>query len=400
MVAGYTYVGRYPPLYYFLVGWPTLISTSLSIVYVMRVVSVLLASGFLSLALAVAWRWGRSPLLVSAVAVAATPMAVYLAGSVNPNGLEIAVAICAWTSALVLALDRSADPPPLLIAATGLCVAVLPLIRGLSFLWDGLLLLVVAMLAGRHKVVALWRQRQVRIWAVATVAAFAIALAWDVIVKALSELDTGNPVPAHTSHIGLAVLVLSQTKDLALQYVGVFGALNVPSPFVTVLAWGAVAAFVVLLGAVFARRRQLAILAVTVALAIVVPAVIDAQGAHAYGLIGQGRYYLPLVVGVVLVAAAIVPSDVLAGRQRRITVCVLSLTGFGQVSAFVWTLHRYSVGTNRPLDPFLRVTGSWSPPLGVPALDIIFLVVMMIFAIWLTAIVPPSFSDRLDRPQR
>ena len=88
-----TYVGRYPPLYYALVGLPTLVLVSAKGIYAARLVSGALSAAMLALAITSLRRCRGAPLLAAGVAVAITPMALYLAAVVSPSGLEIASAI-------------------------------------------------------------------------------------------------------------------------------------------------------------------------------------------------------------------------------------------------------------------------------------------------------------------
>lgn len=125
-----TYVGRYPPLYYAIVGLPSLAWHSDVAVYLMRLLSGLLTALFVGLALALATVWSRSRMLTLAVAVTATPMVIILGSAVNPNGLEVATAICVWTGGLILVLERAGRPPTSLVAATAAAATVMVLTAG------------------------------------------------------------------------------------------------------------------------------------------------------------------------------------------------------------------------------------------------------------------------------
>ena len=105
------YVGRYPPLYYGIVGLPSLVLENDAAVYAMRLVSGALSAALLALALAVAAVWSRNRLLVVAVATAATPMVFVFGSVVNSSGIEVAAAACVWTGGLLLFLDHSRKPP-------------------------------------------------------------------------------------------------------------------------------------------------------------------------------------------------------------------------------------------------------------------------------------------------
>ena len=181
---GVTYVGRYPPLYYAIVGLPSLVWHTNTAVYLMRLLSGLLCSMFLGLAFALAALWSRSRLLVLAVAVTASPMAIMFGAVVNPSGLEIAAATCVWTGGLILVLDRTSEPPTSLVVATGVAASAMVLSRGLSPLWLAVISGSLAVLApGSLRV--LFRSRTVRIAAVAVALVTLLAVGYIVWAHAL-----------------------------------------------------------------------------------------------------------------------------------------------------------------------------------------------------------------------
>ena len=129
------YVGRYPPFYYALVGLPTLALVSAKGVYGARLVSGALAAAMLALAVTSLRRCRGSPLLGAGLALAMTPMALYLGASINPNGLEVAAAISAWVAAMALASQAPKDVSASGSGALGISVVVLILTRAISPLW-------------------------------------------------------------------------------------------------------------------------------------------------------------------------------------------------------------------------------------------------------------------------
>ena len=84
LVSSHTIMSSYNPLYYLLVGWPVHVLPGLDGLYAMRLISALLCSLLLACAAVIALRIGRVAFV--GVLVAATPMVLYQAGSVNPNG--------------------------------------------------------------------------------------------------------------------------------------------------------------------------------------------------------------------------------------------------------------------------------------------------------------------------
>ena len=79
------YNARYPPLYYSIVGLPSLLADSNWAVYLMRLFSAALSSLFIALAVTSAYVWSKNRLLIAGIVIAATPMVMYLAGIINPK---------------------------------------------------------------------------------------------------------------------------------------------------------------------------------------------------------------------------------------------------------------------------------------------------------------------------
>ena len=100
---------RVQPVYYYLVGWPSLLFDGNASVYAMRIASALLGAAFLAWAFQAASA-GRSRWMPVGVAFAAAPMSMYLIGAVNPNGAELAAAVALWVG--VLRLLESFEGPP------------------------------------------------------------------------------------------------------------------------------------------------------------------------------------------------------------------------------------------------------------------------------------------------
>lgn len=372
-----TYVGRYPPLYYLLVGAPTLLWRGDGAVVAIRLLSALWGALLLGTAVGVATVWSRSRLLVPALAVAVTPMAVFLIGVVNPSGLEIAAAVATWTGAVVLVLDRRDRPPPALVLATVVPATVLVLCRGASALWLAIALGTAALLApGALR--ALWRDRRVRralqVLGMTTVLAVAFVLGF----HSLAVVPVGRPVPPHASTVSVVVQALGLTGAIAREAVGDFGWLDTMSPFAVLVGWWAAAALLVVGGLLWSDRRHARVLAGTVALALLLPVAIIVSQAHHDGLVWQARDGMPLYVGVPIVAGAIFGRD----RERRFGALLdgPSLAVVRQVAArgnlllvvgvaaaqwvdFFWALRRYTVGLGGPLAPWTAVRHGWAPPI-------------------------------------
>jgi hypothetical protein len=376
------YAGRYPPLYYLIVGLPTLVLSTPGVVYWMRLLSLAASAIFLSLALAVAWRWSSSSLLIAGVAVATTPMVIYMASAVNPNGMEISVAICLWVALLVLVFDHADDPPRSLVAVAGVTAVIFPLMRGLSPVWEVLIAATFVGLARRRGLASLLGRRDVRWWALAAAASVGVALIWVVAAGALHQLPNA-PVPPGTTRGHLVALIVGHTGDNIQQFIGVFGALDTPPPLLTYLAWIGTTFVLVVLAYAVADRRVSFWLGTTITMSLVIPAVLELAEARTLGLIGQGRYYLPLAVGVVLLAAATAGRLTSAIRRLpRIAPIVIAMVALGHAAAFASALRRYLVGALGPLNPLAHAPSRWSPPINALVLDLFVVVVAAAYALW------------------
>jgi hypothetical protein len=377
-----TYVGRYPPLYYVIVGLPSLVMKSTAGIYSMRLVSAFIDAVMISLALFSIAFWSRRRLLLVGVIVAATPMVWFLGGVVNPSGLEISAAICLWSSGLVLVLEHADHPPPGLVGVVVGSTAVFLLARPLSPLWVVIVAAMLALVGGRRAIVAILHSRSSR-WSIGSLAVVAIfALTWIFSQHSLDLLPVGAPVSRNESKAHLLSTIIGNTGNWIHEMVGVFGALDTYSPLLTYLVWFAVIGFVVLLAAACARVRQLGVLALLVVAVLVIPVAVAYDEAHRLGVVWQGRDVLPLAVGVPLMALSFVEqANVIRPWRFRLTTILCTGLGVGFVAAFVEALRRYTVGVNGPLN-FLD--GTWHPPLGSLAVAVICCLLVALFMVALT----------------
>jgi Predicted membrane protein (DUF2142) len=396
-----TYVGRYPPLYYAIVGLPSLFTASGDGLYAMRLTSGLLNAVFLALGAFSIAAWSRSRFLLVGLLVAATPMTYFLGGVVNPSGLEITSAICLWCAGLVLVLERSDKPPPGLVAVVTVSAIALLLSRALSPLWVVGILLLLALLAGWRGLRALARARCVRWAVVPLVPAAAFAIGWIVVAHALDLLPVG--VKAKGSGTPLAAAILGDTGTWVQQMIGIFGWLDTLSPLLTYLFWYAAIGLFVLLALACARRRHSGALVLLILVVVFAPVAISYGQAHRLGVIWQARYIMPMAVGVPLMAVALVEhSPALREVRTRVATMVCGLLAVASFAAFAEALRRYVVGVKGPIN---YLQGHWHPPFGATTLTVAAFVVLALSALFVRYLVagdpvpndpdPPPTADRV-----
>lgn len=371
LVDSSTTAGRYNPVYYVLVGWPTLVFGDSTGTFAMRIVSGVLVSAFLGLATMMIAGWRRRAIPLIALGTAVTPMVLFLNGSVNPNALEITATLAAFVAAL--SVVRYPDPALLaqrsviLVVSAGLAANM----RGISPLWVAAALLIPFLLASRAQIVELWRSRivKVAIGAIAVLVAFAVVwLRLSNSVAGAQELDA----PGGPEYIGASPLVgffgmLAQTGDYLVEMIGKFGWLDTPVPVEVVLFWMILIGSLVAWSLVTVRGAALRFAAALLGAFLLLPAI--AQGAFitSGGWIWQGRYTLPLLAIMVVGAGALL-SDVAERLEARTVRLVLGTVAIGwaagQTYAFAAALHRYAIGASESWLDFI-VSPAWSPALGI-----------------------------------
>jgi hypothetical protein len=356
-----TWFGRYPPLYYGVVGLPSRFLDGEAAVLAMRGAGAVLCAGLLALGFT-ALRTTRHPTaLMGAGLIGVTPTVLFLAGMVNPSGLEIAAGFALWCVLLPLVLDPGAHRPGPRLLAGAAVAAVLVNTRPGSALMAVLIGIPLVLLTTRGFWRDLWRSGALRLPLVVCAVGGAAAAAWLLVQDPTASLG-GDPDPSLASPTAAVAEAVGMSGRYLREQVAVFGWLNLfPHPLVLGLLGTAVVALVAA-AVVLGRGRARWALVLTVVLVLAVPVVVQVPSAARLGLIWQGRYILPVSVGVPLLAMAALVD---ARRQRIAAVGGVVLAGvavLGHVGAFGWSAWRYAWGFGR--SP-LAGPPSWEPPGGI-----------------------------------
>lgn len=370
-----TSVGRYPPLYYALVGTPSLVLDGAAAITGMRLLSAVVGAAALAAALTTlrsAFRrrgGGSSGPWLAAGLLATTPMTFFLVGTVNPSGLETALGLLTWCVLLPVAVAPQRVDVRSRLLWGSVAASALIMVRPSSPVLAAGIALTLVVLATRGT----WRTAAARLGrrgcvapAAVAAAASALVVGWLVVVRPTDNLG-GDPNPSLASPLRALAGAGTATGQYLQQQVGVFGWLDTPAPLATWLPWTACLGALVLAAlAVGRRRRALVVLAVLV---LAIPVITQVPTAARLGLIWQGRYLLPLSVGLPLVATAVLTRTALGGQlARAMAPWVVAATALAQVAALGWTLWRYGWGLSTL--PLVEDAG-WAPVVGaVPAFTI------------------------------
>ena len=356
-----TFAGQYPPLYYALVGWPSLFLAAGPSIVAMRLVSAAVSAALLTWAAfrLSGTRGNRAGLWGLAVAI--TPMCLFLAGTVNPAGLEISAAVAFWAACLVL-VSRDGPVSTAALVQAVVSGALLINVRATGPVWALAIVVVVLVAAPRGRWRELLRLPSARWLGAAAGIAVLASVGW---LATHGSVVTTRGLYPQFADLKTALLGILGDGFLYLQnMIGDFGWLDAPAPPLTFVAWY-LALGALLLPALAAARpvRQRVALGLLVAGVAVSPIALQLPTIVDTGLIWQGRYALPVAVGVPILAAILLRVDATESgeahrRTARATVPVLLVA---HVAAFWWGSRRYAEGLDGQV-----ITGSpdWSSPVG------------------------------------
>ncbi|MGH3242361.1 MAG: DUF2142 domain-containing protein [Spirillospora sp.] len=356
--------GRYQPTYYAVVGWPLRWWPGEGGLLAARLVSAALSAAFLAAAVYSVLAWSRRPFLLAGLLVAATPMAMHLAGVINANGLEVTAAIAMWTALIPLVLGDGPPDRRLLILA-GVSAVTVAWSRPDGPMTVAIALVLLVGTAGRARLGALVRNRGSWITgAVVTLACLGSAI-WTLAMKATELI----PVPGGAG-LGpgdaLRVVAVERSSFYLKSMVGLFGWVDVEMPDAYYAIWFAATGFLVIAALASGNRADRWRLALVVAAAFALPLWMDVMGAEKDGMMAQGRYILPSAVGAAVLAAHIIGERDLLDRRfaRSVTGWLAAAILPAHLIGLAYTMIRYQHGLYAQVPAVNPLTGDWEPTLG------------------------------------
>lgn len=353
-----TYVGSYQPYAYALAAPLTrLAATPVTALYLARLGYLLIALPLLLLAVIVIHEPG-SPATMLGVTLALTPMVLFTSAAVSPSAVEVAGAICLW--AAIVRLWRRPGDAALAVVAIAISVFAISISRPLGVLWVAFAAFSTVVLLGQTGLGIAWQanRRGLVIAGLATLAGLIPNLAWQLTVLP----PTARTLTATIAFLGPSILSIPETIGEAI---GVFGWQDTLMPRPWYAVWGLLVVALIAAALTRGRRAELrrleAILLGVAFLMLLVPAVVLLPTGYAV----QGRYLLPALSAVPLVAGEMVRRSEAGGASRSTNLLMAAAAvGVGAVQFVAWysNAHRYAVGlTGRWL--FLA-DAQWQPPLG------------------------------------
>jgi hypothetical protein len=362
-----TGAGRYNPVYYAIVGWPLRLWPDWNGILRARLLSAALVALLLGFALHSAVHWSRSPLLGAGLLAATTPMTMHMAGAINPSAIEIAAGTALFATLIPLLLSQAVELRRAQLYLAGAATLALAMVRAFGPLWLVIVIGILLVPSRRALLSRLRRSRMILAYCALVVFALVASAAWTVFVK------TGKPefvnLPAPFTFFGaIRFEIALRAGGYAQEMVGIMSWLDTPMPGWVYLIWWSVLGFftlaVLALGGWMDRWRIIALTAATFG----IPVLLDAIGVNTYGFVAQGRYVLPIAVGIPMIGGFVMSTRNLlnpAQTQALIRTFALLLLPLHHF-CLAFTMVRWQSGTAADIKAKSAnpLAGVWHPPLG------------------------------------
>ncbi len=362
-----TSAGLYNPLYYVLVGWPTLLTShSIASVLSMRLLTALLCSAFLAIAFGALFLLRRSLVTGFAGLAVLTPTTLFLSGAVNPNAVEISAGAALLALLLLLVRGESVAHPRTALVLVAVSGVVLANTRGLSPLWMAMIGAIAIVAAPGARLRELLRRPATWVTLAVLAAGAIAAVLWTAGTNTLANMGSfpGGSVGPKRAFL---TMLLDRSFDGGL--LGTFGWLDTPAPPFAYAVFSFLAMATVLAALVLARGRMLAALLVAIGGFFLIPATVQALSIAHSGYIWQARYSLVAYACVLVVAGVAIGMRLTEGAQplsspvRGATIAVGAVFVAAQAWTVAFVLRRYVVGINADWSEYVH-RPQWASPIG------------------------------------
>jgi hypothetical protein len=295
---------NYNPVYYALVGLPIKLWPDYTGIVIARLLTSALMAGLFAGAVAVARRIsaGRGPLLVGGVLLAVTPVAVNMAGGVNPAGPEIAAGVALW--AALVAVLKARDDSRWTLALLAVSACLLAVLREFGIGWLAASVVVTAFGTPRERLKELLRRRAVWLAALPVLAAVGFGAMW-ILLSTQGGIPSSG-LKASSVPTGSALLAKELTHRVPYYTQGLVGLTSygdIAIPFPLVAAWFAAVGTLLVQAARKCGWRVALQLTAIVGFGYAVLVAADLVAAEGGWWLSQGRYALPLLAGATVLAA-------------------------------------------------------------------------------------------------
>ena len=390
--------GPNPPTYYVAIGWLGRLFPSQTGFYLMRFLGALLFSLALTFTFALQFLKSKSRNAWVSILLLLTPAVSSFSAVINPFAYEIAAAALFWTSAFLLTdKSRSNREAKQLWTSLAISAFFLSCIRPAAFVWISVIMFfVVISVPGNITHPKQFSEKKIR--SILGVAFNAVVISIALTYRAQTDLVV-DPTGATTPMVGAGGDILSnmlisyeRLGSFFRQLFGFFGWTSFYPPVVVPVLFVAAVALSIAIMRISTWRLRSG-LAALMAFVYLGPVVLEGARASSLGFFYQGRYMLPVAIGIPMYIW-------LRGEEREpnrytllLTRTIVGLSAGSSIFAANYVARRFVSGTDGRILWFFDV--KWNPPGGV-YISLGLLVGAMIGVCLLMAIV---VSDYESKPQ-
>lgn len=403
LVGSTSTAGPNPPTYYVAIGWLGRLFPSQTGFYLMRFLGAVLFSLALTFTFALQLFKSKSRNAWVSILLLLTPAVSSFSAVINPFAYEIAAAALFWTSAFLLTdKSRSNREAKQLWASLVISAVFLSCIRPAAFVWISVIMFFVVVSVPSNII----RQKhfyEKKMRSILGVAFNAIVISIALTYRAQTDLVV-DPTGAITPMVGAGGNMLSNMQvsyerlgSFFRELFGYFGWTSFYPPVAVPVLF--VTAVVMSIGIMrISTWRLRSGLAFLMAFVYFGPVVLEGARASSLGFFYQGRYILPVAIGIPIYIW-------LRGEEREpnrytllLTRTIIGLSAGSSIFAANYVARRFVSGTDGRILWFLDV--NWSPP-GGPYVLLGLLVFSMIGACLMVASVvtaneAPPQRDTVD----
>lgn len=288
----------YNPVWYAVMGLAARPFSGAAADYAMRIAVSIVCALLCAWGAAVTRRWAHDGWPMLGYCLALTPVLVYSSSIASPNGIEYSGALLTWAAAIALA--RSERPTaallPFAVGSFALCTA-----HSTGVVWLAVIALAMLLLAPRQHWVGLAREhRRLVLGSLAAVGATVLACGSYVVLARTNAPDSNGGESFAFDAARIAV----QDFLWPFQAVAAFPMREQPAPPAVYAMWLLPLVTVLLMATRVADRRLRRAALLVLGVSIVLPTALTAATYSMMGTAWQGRYSLPLYVGLPLLAGA------------------------------------------------------------------------------------------------
>ena len=375
----------YNPLYYGIIGWPSLLPDNLVNIDLMRLISVTISALFFAAGFRALRQADMPALSMVAATAVVTPSAVFLCSVINPQALEISAAFALWCQ-LLLVIRK---PAPELLGRRMWLLAFITVMfansRGLSPFFLALIVIsCIALQPWRFT----WRVIKDRRSWLPIMVAFLGTVAASAWVLVTNGLEGGGGPDAAPELLFRRVFkgTLYSTDTYIQQIVGTFGWMDTVVPMWWVIMFSvAFVASMLLVWTVGSWRERTVALGTGLVFCVLVPAVLHGREARVIGWMWQGRYIFPVLIGLPVLVAFVLQARLSHRRipmGRRLLLSWALLFVVTHVAGLIITMHRYINGIYGSWRYITK--DSWLPPVplwGAGVAMVLFVIGMVVLLV-------------------